>query len=70
MPTKRANLLIHQYCAFCKYWYDPTNTYISPHAPRQHIWTYDYLAKCKCLKKNRETKGGEICSYYQCKINE
>lgn len=51
MSTKRANLTINKYCAFCKYWYDPTNMYISPHAPRQHIWTYDYLAKCKCMKK-------------------
>ena len=69
MSTKRANLTITKYCAFCKYWYDPTNMYISPKSPRQQIWEYDYLAKCKCMKKSRETKGGETCSNFQCKID-
>lgn len=38
-------------CAFCKYWYDPTNSAISPRSPKINLWEYDDKAKCKCLQK-------------------
>lgn len=25
-------------CAFCKYWYDPTNSNISPKSPNMGVW--------------------------------
>ena len=55
-------------CAFCKYWYDPTNEHIRPVAPATHFWEYETSAKCKCLKKNIETKGMGTCSQYVCKL--
>ena len=57
-------------CAFCKYWYDPANSYISPKSPVMDIWSYDTDAKCKCLKKNLNmpSGGGGGCKYYECKI--
>ena len=55
-------------CAFCKYWYDPTNQYISPKAPNINVWEYEKNVKCKCLKKNLEMYSTNACSYYECKV--
>lgn len=43
MPT--ANIKTAKKCAFCKYWYDPTNSAISPRSPKINLWEYD--DKCK-----------------------
>lgn len=57
-------------CAFCKYWYDPTNSAISPVNPLSGMWEYDPAAKSYCtihqgpaiaLANNR-------CPKYECKI--
>lgn len=56
-------------CAFCKYWYDPTNTAIFPKDTRIGAWEYDYEAKKLCIKTNRNCLGGAIaCRDYECKI--
>lgn len=39
MPT--ANIKTIKKCAFCKYWYDPTNSAISPRSPKINLWEYD-----------------------------
>ena len=40
-------------CAFCKNWYDPTNSAIAPKAPNIGLWEIkDTNQKCMCLKKN------------------
>jgi len=31
-------------CAFCKYWYDPTNQYIRPQNPKNGIWKFETTA--------------------------
>ena len=64
----RANLKTQKFCAFCKHWYDPTNSNIRPTNPRLSLWEFDSTAKCMCMKRNHEMKGGERCGYYDCKI--
>ena len=58
-------------CAFCKYWYDPTNSAISPKNPYMGIWEYDREATSKCLIHKSPTKcpaHSSGCSDYVCKI--
>ena len=47
-------------CAFCKYWYDPTNQYIKPQDPKHGIWKFETTARCMCLKYNL-SKGSAMC---------
>ncbi|MCF0128438.1 MAG: hypothetical protein HUJ70_07685 [Pseudobutyrivibrio sp.] len=55
-------------CAFCKYWYDPTNSAIVPKSPKINMWQFNEKAKMKCLKKNFETKASAFCLDYECKL--
>lgn len=59
-------------CAFCKYWYDPTNSAISPSDPRMGIWEYDHDAKFPCLQngnaRNLKPSHTQACNKYECKI--
>ena len=57
-------------CAFCRYWYDPTNSCIQPKAPNIGIWEYDTRAKRLCLKRNTETEGFFGCTKYECKLSD
>ena len=61
-------------CAFCKYWYDPTNAAISPVNPRSGLWEYDREAKCPCLKqanaRNLRPSYAQGCDKYECKISD
>ena len=50
-------------CAFCKNWYDPTNSAIAPKSPAIGLWEIkDINQKCMCLKKNIKTPAGSFCS--------
>ena len=62
------NIKFNKYCAFCKYWYDPTNQHIQPSDSLHNIWKYETDAKCMCLKKNYPMGAGFNCSKYECKI--
>lgn len=55
-----------RYCAFCKYWYDPTNSAIRPISPV--AWEFDAHVKKKCLKCNSERQGMGTCSYFENKL--
>ena len=63
-----ANIKRIKKCAFCKYWYDLTNSAISPHAPRINLWEYDEKSKKKCLKKNYDMCAAAFCTKYECKL--
>ena len=63
-----ANIKNTKKCAFCKYWYDPSNSYINPKSPKNNIWQYDEHAKCKCLAKNYEMRASAMCNKYMCKL--
>lgn len=56
-------------CAFCKHWYDPTNSAIEPQCASSNLWKFDNSAKCKCLKSNLTMSGGAFCRNYVCKID-
>lgn len=62
------NIKTNKLCAFCKYWYDPTNQYIQPANLPCNIWKYETNAKCLCTKKNYPMGAGSNCSQYECKL--
>lgn len=50
-------------CAFCKHWYDPTNSAIAPKSPAIGLWEIkDVNQKCICLKKNIKMSANAFCS--------
>ena len=55
-------------CAFCKYWYDPTNQYIKPQDPKHNLWKFEQTAKCLCLKCNLTKGAGMWCNQFENKI--
>lgn len=55
-------------CAFCKYWYDPTNSCIEPSFPSVGLWKYDNEMKAKCLKSNMTISSFSNCRHFECKI--
>lgn len=55
-------------CAFCKYWYDPTNSAIFPRSPKINLWDFDTTAKMKCLNKNCDMNANAFCNKYECKL--
>ena len=63
------NIKTFKACAFCKYWYDPTNSYIVPKSPKINLWEYDNNAKCICLQKNIKLSARTAsCNKYECKV--
>jgi len=57
-------------CAFCKHWYDPTNSAIAPKYPQRGVWEYDQKARKKCLKTNLEKTAASVCGRYEPKLTE
>lgn len=56
-------------CAFCKYWYDPTNSGILPKSSIIGLWEIkDTNQKCICLNKNIPMPANGFCNDYECKI--
>lgn len=56
-------------CAFCKYWYDPANSNISPKNPRMGLWQINDTNKTStCLKSNLKVPAHSTCFKYECKI--
>lgn len=57
-------------CAFCRHWYDPTNSAIAPKAPAIGMWEIlDVNEKRLCAKKNIPMPAGAFCSRdYECKL--
>ena len=63
MPSITVNVKTIKKCAFCKYWYDPTNSAICPKAPNIGLWQIkDINQKCMCLKKNIQMSANAFCS--------
>lgn len=54
-------------CAFCKHWYDPTNSAIVP--KKNKLWEYDSDARSICRKRNSmKTKANYTCNKFECKL--
>lgn len=63
MSSTVINVKIMKKCAFCKYWYDPTNSAISPKAPSVGLWEIkDINQKCLCTKTNMNMPANAFCS--------
>lgn len=55
-------------CAFCRHWYDPTNSHIAPKHINTDVWEYDRDARCKCRLTNIDKFASSNCPKYECKI--
>ncbi len=55
-------------CAFCKNWYDPTNTAIRPKNAPAGFWEFDPEAQKPCMKRPGDKRATFYCSQFQCKI--
>lgn len=42
-----------RFCAFCKYWYDPTNSAIEPVGGSSGFWRFDMSKEALCMKTVR-----------------
>ncbi len=58
-----------KHCAFCKYWYDPSNKYIFPNSLDDFLWEFKPNVRRKCLKKDVDTQGVDSCPDYKLKIS-
>lgn len=55
-------------CAFCKHWYDPSNSHIRPIDIRRQLWEYDETAKSYCDLKRIEKRSDGRCLEFEKKI--
>ena len=63
MPSTIINVKNMKKCAFCKNWYDPTNSAIAPKSPAIGVWEIkDINQKCMCMKKNIQMSANAFCS--------
>lgn len=62
-----ANVSTCRYCAFCKYWWDPTFKFIYPHIGTQ--WYYEPSGKCRCIKKGIDMPATTSCNNFRCKVD-
>lgn len=54
-------------CAFCKHWYDPTNSVIKPKVG--DFWEYDTSQKRRCMKMiAAQMSATAACGNYECKV--
>lgn len=60
------NIKSARICAFCRHWFDPSNSAISP--KMKDLWLFDPNVKKMCSIKNVETPSKMSCGDYQCKI--
>lgn len=68
LPMMSVNVKLCHKCAFCKHWYDPTNSHIQPKSPRINLWQYDHRATSYCDVKKIDIKADLFCSKYECKL--
>lgn len=69
MSTLIVNVKTTKKCAFCKNWYDPTNSAIEPRNPKINLWKIkDTNQKSTCMKKNLKMYANSFCSNYECKL--
>lgn len=63
MGSVTVNIKLIKKCAFCKNWYDPTNSFIAPRSPAIGLWEIkDTNHKCICLRKNIPMSANAFCN--------
>jgi len=66
---KTFNVKSHSFlCAFCKHWYDPTNSTIAPKNVVGGFWEYDDTVWNVCKITGAKKPSGGSCSKYECKV--
>ena len=55
-------------CAFCKHWYDPSNSAIRPKNIRVQQWEYDHEAESVCMDCKFKRKTWQRCNKFESKI--
>ena len=56
-------------CAFCKHYYDPTSSVISPKRGSRNVWEYESHVKKPCtIKHNMPVASHQTCPKYECKF--
>ena len=56
-------------CAFCKNWYDPTNSAIVPKNPVGGFWLFDDRVWNICKHYGTNRNAGHGCTkFYECKV--
>lgn len=67
---KRVDVRYSKRCAFCKHWYDPSNSAIRPVNPKIGSWEYDEAKSSQCMKNSFNVKRGswQSCSDWVCKV--
>ena len=65
--TVPVNLTSAKFCAFCKYWWDPTYKFIEPNV--RQMWYYDPSGKCRCIKKGLDTPANHTCQNFKCRVD-
>ncbi|MBR3722502.1 MAG: hypothetical protein IKN12_07010 [Selenomonadaceae bacterium] len=56
-------------CAFCKNWYDPTNSAIVPRNTVGGFWEYDDSVWNICKQYGTKRSAGSGCNkFYECKV--
>lgn len=67
---KSIDVRYNKRCAFCKYWYDPSNSAIKPVNPKNHSWEYDEIKSSQCMKNSFNVKRGswQSCGDWVCKV--
>lgn len=59
-----------KYCCICKFWYDPTNSAITPVAPQINSWGVngDMYQQKTCMKTNLPKPAVGSCPKFESKI--
>ncbi len=61
------NIKFSKKCAFCKYWYDPTNQVIKPIKGR-NIWEYENTEYRYCMQRMCDRRADSSCPSFECKV--
>lgn len=63
---RESNKMSMKVCAFCRHWYDPANSAITPKFAG--LWEYEHGIKRMCNIRKIETYSQFKCSNYELKI--
>lgn len=55
-------------CAFCRSWYDPTNSCIRPVYPKMGMWEFERTMKSLCTKSNGQRFAWQTCPKFEYKL--
>jgi hypothetical protein len=64
-----ANVKYARLCAFCKFWYDPTNAHIKPRNPMGGFWEYDAQAVSLCQIWSLKKRSNASCPKFVAKMH-